>query len=886
MCKKYIKFIGLFFLANLLVFGEKIDKKELDHLRAIGVLSQENYNILLGNKGTGLEKCVYSLTINGQIKTDVFNMINENKRLYIPIKEFFKNISFTNYKLSKDSMTILLGDNLKKININFLNNTISVEGKDSLIKLNKESYIKKNGDIYLRENIFKELFLSFLRVDKNTYKMNMTLSFSSPEDIDVHLERVQDILKNKKLFHELYFTNKPELFEVGYLRVQADQIFRKGNSSKDKYKSDWDGNLEYQGAGLYGNFTTNYDIKNNLFGDTTVRYNDIWEKHTLEIGSYTSGYGKSREWGLSFKKEKGYIIESGKTYIIKENVPIGSRVELLYMGMPIAVQNSENGVVRFVNSEIKGDRDYILKIYEPSGKIEERSISTASDYNQQNKGQLEYDINLREDENSSKLRSYSNVYYGVTNNLTMGFGYIMEPQSINDNYVYLHTGRLEGVYSNNLYNYPYTLVVGGEKVFSNVNHDNTGKNLDEKYSYDTLGQIDIKNIRLKIKDKRSGSYYDERDRQDYSIKYTPLKSLDFHYDYTRVENHYNNHKSDSIFTANYSRTIKDLLVSTEYSTNRTGKDSYGVNLYYNGFRAFTTRLENRWDNDGKDYSTTFSIFNGGDTNLNYTLEASYSEKTKDMFTFRFSLQYDNLLNFDFTGNKDGSREFKFGIDRVIDLKKPLKNIDSMDSSRVKVVTFIDTNDNNILDKGEKPVNNVVVTIGGQKVTTNVQGVGMLYGIPNYITYNLKPIIRKPSFLLGNNKIVVEGRCSSTLIAYIPVKPMVTLTGIVKIDDTFKKKAIDKMEVYSNLLVTIKDTEGNMIETTMPDETGIFEVSGLFPKKYYIQVTYVGMDRTIKGIDRPIQMTYVNSEEDDNIVNFNVNKDFITMEEGDENQWVS
>ena len=210
----------------------------------------------------------------------------------------------------------------------------------------------------------------------------------------------------------------------------------------------------------------------------------------------------------------------------------------------------------------------------------------------------------------------------------------------------------------------------------------------------------------------------------------------------------------------------------------------------------------------------------------------------------------------------------------------------MDSSRVKVKTFIDLNNNNKFDKGEKPVNNVVVNIGKEKVVTDKNGEGIFYGVPNHITYDLKPTIRKPSFLLGNNKIVIEGRNTSTLTAYIPVKPMITLTGIVNVDDSFKSKPIGKMKVFSNLLVKIKDINGKVIETTMPDETGIFEVSGLFPKKYFIEVTYIGADREIKGLNRVVQLTYVDNGEDDNVINFNVSKDYISMKEGDKDTWLS
>ncbi|MGL6113907.1 MAG: hypothetical protein ACRC1R_02610 [Cetobacterium sp.] len=883
MKKFVLKWMGVFLIINFSVFSQDIDKGQLEHLRKIGVISQEDYDILSGQSQLENGKSFYELIVNGELKNDKFQLLKEGEILYFPLKNFLESIDFTNYKETPEKIEISLGDSLKNIEINFKDKFIKEKDQIIINNFTKEQCFKKDNEIYLSKKIFERLFLNSLRIDDDNYKLKLILNFNSPEDIAVRLGQTKDILKESSSSKELYYTNQLKLFELGYMRVQLDQIYRKGTEGK-KYKSDWDGNLEYQGATLYGNLTTSYDLKNNVLGDTYLRYDNLWEKHTLELGSYQSGYGKSRELGLSFKKDKGYIIGSDKTYIIRENVPIGSRVELLYLGIPIAIEDSKDGFVEFKNSEIKSDREYTLKVYEPNGKIYEKTINTTSDYNQQNKGQIEYDVNLREDEASSKIRSYSNVYYGLTNNLTLGFGYRREPQYINKDYKYIDSTRLEGVYSNFIYNFPYTVVVGSDKVWNKIKDNTSGKNLHDKYSYDVLSQIDIDKFRFKIKNKESGKYYDEKNRQEYSVKYTPLRSLELQYDYEKVEDQLNKYRKNGVFTADYSKSIKDLLISAEYRNSQKDKTSYGLNFYYNGFRAFSTRLENKWLNDGKDYETSFSIFNSGNGMVDYTFTASYSELNKDLFTFKFSIQYDNLFSFDFFGDKNGTREYKFGLDRIIDLKHPLTEIDSMDSSRVKIKTFIDMNNNNKYDEGEIPVNNVVVNIGDKKIVTDNNGEGYFYGIPNHIVYDLKPTIRKPSFVLGGNKIVIEGRSASTLTAYIPVKPMVTLTGIVNIEDSFKKTPEDKIRTYENLLVRIKDLNGKIIETTMPDETGVFEVSGLFPKKYFIEVIYIGGDMNIRGVNKVVQLKYVNNE-DDNIINFDVSSQKITMNKEGSEEWL-
>ncbi|MGL4511192.1 hypothetical protein, partial [Cetobacterium sp.] len=655
-----------------------------------------------------------------------------------------------------------------------------------------------------------------------------------------------------------------------------NQIFTKNKTEGDKFKKDWESTLEYQGAALYGQLTTTYDIRNQQFEDVTLRYNDIWESHTLELGSYSAGSGEAREWGLSFKKDKGYIITSNKTYVIKENVPIGSRVELLYMGFPIDVKDSENGVVEFQNSEIRSDREYLLKIYEPSGKIEFRKINTASDYNQQNKGQIEYNIDIKEDDESGKVRTDSKIYYGLTNNITTGLGYKRELERINDKYEYLESGKFEVIYNNFLFNYPYVLVAEEGRVFNSIYDEQNRRDTKDKNFHIFKGQIDIDKIRLKAENENKDRYYSDKRKNSYSIEYRPFNGLEFEYEHEKKEYYKESAERDSKFTTTYSKSFKNILISTEYEKSLREEDKYTLNMYYSGFRTFTTRWENKWENNGKDFETALTVFSSSNRILDYTVEARYSEKDKDMITFRFNLKYDNWFNFDSFVDKKGNQEYKIGIDRITDLKNPREKIENIDSSRVKVITFIDLNNNNTLDDGEPKIDNVKVKIGNKEIITNKKGEGIFYGIPNHVTYNLNPTIRKPSFVIGNNKIKIKGRTSSTLTAYIPVKPLLTLTGIINIDSSLNKTQKEKMLMYSELLIKVKDLDGKVLDMSIPDETGIFEISGLLPKKYYLEVSYLGVTYKIGKLDEVIQLSYLEPVKN-NLFAFNVFNDSIYLD---------
>lgn len=717
----------------------------------------------------------------------------------------------------------------------------------------------------------------------------MTLNFATPEDIKIRLKNNERIINENNGINEITYSNNKKLFELGYLRTEVNQIFTKDEYEKNgNWQSDWEAHLEYQGALLYGEITANYDVKNHIFEDIKLRYDNLYKKHTLEILNNNIGQSGSREWELSFKKDKGYFITGSKNYVIKENVPIGSRVELLYLGVPIEIKTSENGVVEFKNDEIKEDREYTLKIYEINGKISEKIINTTSDYNQQNKGEVEYDLNIRENHNiDNKYTILSNIYYGLTDNTTIGLGYEREIEQINDNYEYLNKGRLELVYSNFLLSNPYTFRLGGDKVIDEYEYKINEKNTKDDYSYDLLGQIDIKKVRLKLEHLENGEFYENKNETRFNVRYSPIKSLDLEYEREIITKNTNQifgdkeKETSNKYNVEYSKSLKNILITGEYEYETEEKSTYGVNFYYTGFRTFTTKLENKWENDGQDYNVAFSVFSSGNQMFDYNLKAEYSEEDKDKFTFRFSTNIDDWFNFESFIDKKGNQEHKFGIDRITDLRNVKAKIKSIESSPVKVTTFIDTNDNNKMDSNEKKLNGVEVEIANQKIITDINGEANFYGVPNEILYDLNPLIRKPNFLLGNNKIQIQGKNTSTIEAFIPIKPMLTLTGIINIDDILNLSNVDKIRIYDDILVTIKDINGKKIDMAIPDEQGIFEISGLLPKKYYIEVIYMGITHKIQGINETIQLAYI-EKEDSNTYVFNLKDNLISMSKGEEN----
>lgn len=847
----------------------------LEQLKNQGIISNEEFEILKGEyKHEG--KLLYNLLVNGEAKNKVYPVFVREERVYFSLFSFFDTLNFKNYKQDKELIEIELGDSLEKVVINVQKDLI-VKSDEEIKHDFKDIYLD-GKEIYLEQELFKKLFLNNLNINQERQKVNMTLAFASPEEIQIRLKNSSKMLDEKNKVNDIVYTNKNKMFELGYLRTEVNQIFTKDkDSDKKDFESDWEANFEYQGSLLKGQITAEYDAKDHMFRDVKLRYDDIWKEHTLEFMNSSFNKSGARENQISFQKDDGYFINSNKNYVIRENVPIGSRVELIYLGTVIDIQTAENGVVVFNNKEIKDEREYILKIYTPDGKILKKVINTTSDYNQQNKGEVEYDFYIRENHDIKKPTIYANTYYGITDNLTLGATYLRDPKEINGDYKYLDKGRGELVYSNNFSEASYTFRLGGEKTFNKYVDNVTLKNTKDEYKYDYLGQVDIKDFRFKFENNEYGKYFDEKSERSYSVRWRATKSLDLEYEHLDRKKNKNSlltdeeHEKIDRYTLEYSRSYKNLLFTSEInkSNDSEEKDSYSVNLYYTGLRTSTIRLENEWKNNGKDYEVALSLFSNGNDLFDYTLEARYSEEYKDMLTFRFDLNYNNWFNFEANGDKLGNQEYRIGIDRITDLRNPKEKIKSMDSSPVKAIAFVDINDNNQKDEDEKVLKNVDIKIGNQTKTTNKDGYAMFYGVPNDVIYDLEPTLKKPSHLLGNNKIQVEGKNTSTIEAYIPVKPMVSLTGEVKIAEILGMNTMEQMRIYDNILVKVKDIDGKVLDMAIPDETGVFEVSGLLPKKYFLEVNYMGLDYSIKGINEIVQLVYVEENDKDNFFVLNL-----------------
>lgn len=863
-----LKKLTMFLIVSSLVFGNELELAKIEKLREQNLLSQEDYMILKAEILGSDEEIQYTLRINGVEKDNFYPIIVKNGKKFLNIESFLNSIGISNYyEKNSNVIKFILGENLRKIEINLNKKTIIENEKN--VGNNTEDILVINNKVYMKEDLFKKLFTYDLRIDEESSKISISLNFSPPDEVLRRLDLRAEALEKQRENGRLHYESERKLFELGYVRVQANKIWRK-EEEKSSYESTWDGNLEYQGGLLYGQLQTNYDIKENELRSARLEYNEIWKEHTLQIEN-TLAEKDNRTWNFSFFKDKSYYTE-GKSVVIKESVPIGSRAELKYMGSSIAIKNEENGEVIFDNPIIKTDRTYTLILYTPDGEVYEKTIRTVEDFDLQNKGDIQYNINLKEDNISKKYSTNIGVFYGVTDKLTLGAGYIRGIEKILDKYEYVQDGSTNIVYGDTINGVSYVTRFNFEKSFEN--YEDNSKKYKDRYKYGGLVQLSYNKWKYTFESNKLGKYYDDKQDINHEIQYDINDNIRLLYDYSKIYKYETEDEKNSNIKLAIDKTVGNILFSANYSKAIYGEDEYSLSAYYTTKNNISTRLENKWTNSGKDYETILSIYNNNFKGfLDYNIEFGYSPEYKDRITFGFTMRIADWFETSSTFDKAGNSEHKFGLDKIIDLKNPTINIDSMDNSRVKVVTFIDENNNNSFDRGEKVVEGVEVTLGEKTVITNEDGEGMFYGISNGIIYNLKPTIKKPSFTLGDNKVTVRGTFASTIEAQIPIKPMLNLTGEIVIDNKMDLSDIEKEALYQDLLIEIKDIDGKSIELAIPDNTGIFDISGLYPEKYILEITYLGNKYDLKKISEILKLDY-RDESFDNNVAFQLSSDKI------------
>ncbi|MGL4947242.1 MAG: hypothetical protein ACRC4X_06245, partial [Cetobacterium sp.] len=332
--KKLLLFVFIIIFNSAIASDYSIE--DVDQFLKDGLITEEEYEVLKGEilgVGDTNTAYLYEITMNSTLRNNSFKAKLKNKKVYFPILEFFSIINLKSYDLKDRELKALLGEELLVFNINLKSKRVEIG--DEKISYEDEVFFE-DEEIFIESDLFAKILTKDFEKNDNSFKIKTTLKFKTPYEIKNQIENRLDRFEEENNKNLLVYTHEKEFFDLGYLKTKIDY-----NYAEKSKEGDWSSTLEYQGGFLYGELTTSYDVKENQVGDVTVYYPEVYKGHSMEVGSYGT---TERELGFSFRKEKGYFTV-GDELVIRENVSIGSRVELIYLGFPIDAKDSENGVI-------------------------------------------------------------------------------------------------------------------------------------------------------------------------------------------------------------------------------------------------------------------------------------------------------------------------------------------------------------------------------------------------------------------------------------------------------------------------------------------------------------------------------------------------------------
>jgi hypothetical protein len=356
-----------------------------------------------------------------------------------------------------------------------------------------------------------------------------------------------------------------------------------------------------------------------------------------------------------------------------------------------------------------------------------------------------------------------------------------------------------------------------------------------------MGEIDIKDWTITVGLEKFGHYYEEKNTRDFEVTYNFNRYITLGYDYLYQEKYDNTKETDHRIEFSFSYPYRRFLTTLNFNRSTLSqRNEFDLNFYYTTAGGYSLMFSNSWEDSIENYEAKFLISNNKYYGpVEASLEITYSEKYKSTLTAKLEVKFDDWFKITTATARHGANSVSVGIDKTFDLRDLKRNVESMDTSRLKVITFYDKNGNNILDDDEERLEDVMVKVGSQKGVTDHNGEICFYGVPNNIRYDLELDSPRPSHTIGKIKYSVLGKDTSTIEAFIPITSYKNVTGNIQVNPELNLNLEEDESIYSDIIIELRNLKGKVLERISLDESGEFAFSGLFDDEYIITINYSG-----------------------------------------------
>lgn len=788
---------------------------------------------------------------------DSFFMVKydiETNKIYIGLNSLFYFLEIYTLDVKVEEMKVIgvLGE--EQINIKFDNS---------------EAFIAENSLYAELEAIKNKLNFKKITFDYENLSIYLVPNFTLPYELrkKSKIDRLRLDTQNSGE-DELDIIMPAKLLTPGFFKLN----WYKYNLQEKNYNLEY----EYGTQFLYGTLYLNGEIepKNKInYGNLT--YSNILENNDLILGNFSMIVPSfinigSDIIGLSFRDEDTYMTRDGGITIIKGEAENAQVIELYreYTLIDYIYPTSKNFEFKIIDGVLNSD--YILKIYYNDGRIEEKRVFSLTDMDILQKGKNRSSIQLGKNSNNGNYQGIAHIYYGLTDNLTLGVGTMQLTSTQNREYNFLQNDIL---FNTRHKLYP-TLI-----IYKNFYENNKREN-----SYNLIIEQKFKSYTARyLHENYSPFVYEENRLKKYTSmtigKSFEKNSFEIGINNKNIHEKNEEYESKNLYLAWYTSLFSPISFSLKMEKDLYRSYDYNIfypSISYSGILSLILEGEIGKEKYEEKYTQNYNIrINKRDIEilknklyLDIGLFAKYSSTSeKFRYGIAFDIEWDNYIHLGLTSttniSENKERKTITGIEtsKLVNLIDPVSKVDntaSVNSAWVYGRVYFDKNGNHIFDLDDTPLSGVEVLIDNKGFMTDKDGKYVADSIAGdkIFTIDLNRKTLDPSYKNSDGKIRIKSRASASLKLDIPVQPISVLSGNIILTDEFTEK-----QFIQNLsLITIfLEKNGEIVMETDPEFDGMYFFEDVLPGMYTIKFNYLGYEN-VEFSKKSIEVNITNSEE--------------------------
>jgi hypothetical protein len=763
---------------------------------------------------------------NYSFETNV--LIAKSNLLFIDVEALFKSLKIKCVP-NLNGLKGFIKNETNLYTVDFENKKITVGNK--IIDF-KEKLLVEFGIQYISASVISKAFGLTFTFNPRSLTAKMNSNFELPFIRQLQIEKNRNnLLKAKIESNKIADTIIPRdyhLFKFGTLD------WRLSSSQGTKKTSINNATINLGSELLFGeaNFSMNYNTENK-FDRNQLRYGWRWinndkkivrQARVGQVSSRSNSNLNAQLIGVTINNSSTKVKKSSGYYTINDTTEPKWTVELYINDVLIDYTVADAaGLYQFKAPIVYGYITTKLKFYGPLGeeRTEERVVNTPYSFTAAKT--LEYNVTAGIVQDTSKSRfSRADFNYGINRNLTVNGG--LEYLSSNPNHVITPFASVAfQPFSKMTLNLAY---VNNRSVNGLMNLYITKNAFLEVDYYKPLKALRnrIENLDIKFSIPIKTKLFTGLTKIKYSrniYKSFAYNQIDFTVSSNYNQIKINSYSAMSWAAGNSPQLSSALSLSTKLAKNITLRTSAVYNLTASALRNISSSIQMRILK--MNILATYSR-NIATKNNSFYISAAY-----DLPFSRAGISSSYINNaFNFSENAQGSIAFGKGVKNIRS-----GNNSAMGKGTLLLYPFLDLNENNILDTGEKRVLVSAVKVAGARAMINkkdsVVRVVDLNAFVNYTVEFSDTDLDYVSWRFKHKTYQVLVNPNQYSEVYVPIVPVGEINGVISL------KSGKNLKGQANVRLHIYNENGIKVAETLSEFDGYFSYLGLKPGDYTVRV---------------------------------------------------